>query len=293
MFHQDKVERLVFWRSFLAPKVAARWREFIDGYYKRAGADGPGHRVFAKPLRSYMHRAFGPKQRLSALLAHYHWMDERFSPNFIRQLCLGDALDFAVLAGKKGAVFHLRLSASIVLATQREGELAIAIVRAADNFCLSRISFSFAPYKNGQALVIGGVQGPETGFKRDVIDATRNLYGLRPKDAVLLAVRAVAEEFAPCPVLAVSDANHILRRLQDVSKHSSYDEYWRERGALPGSPFGFVFGPLAALADLATARERAKSEIIAGISALLRANRLMAEPKLRAALQVATRAATA
>ena len=263
----------MFWRSLLAPRVAATWREFLEAYHRRAGAPAPEARALAKPLRSYLHGRFGPRRRLSSLLDHYGHMDAYFHSAFIARLCAGEAIAIARLRGRRDRDYDLSLVSSIQLRTQREGELAIQIVGAHDGLALCRLSFAFAEADGQPCLVIGGVQGPVAGNKRAIIDATRDLHGLRPKDAALLALRAFARRLGSGVVHAVSDANHVLSRLQDQAKHSSYDDYWVERGAQPGGPFGYQFGVLHSDAA-AGAREKLKQDIVAAVDALLDANLL-------------------
>ena len=267
--HEAKARRLVYWRSFLAPRVAMQWRNFITDYYLRLGASPPASRVLAKPLRSYLMRGLGPRRRLDLLLDHHRWMDASLPTALIEKIHHEKKLSLAFLTGKKGGDYEVVLASSISGATQREGELTIGLTRLCDGLSLSRISFAFAEVAGGRALVIGGMQGPAEGQKRAIIDATRDLHGLRPKDAVLLATRALAKGLAPCELHAVKDANHILYRLQNSAKHSNYDAYWRERGAIAAAPFGFAFAPLEPLATGGKARDAAKLAIVQGVAALL------------------------
>jgi uncharacterized protein VirK/YbjX len=248
----------------LAPRVSARWTEFIRRYYRQAGAPGPVARVLAKPLRSYLHRGFGPSQRLRSLVDHYGQIDQILSLDCVQTLCRGESIVLARLDGRKDSHFLVSIAASVTLATQREGELVISIGREGADVKLSKLSLCFATIRGARALVVGGIQGPATGLKRDVIDATRELHGLRPKDAVFLAARALAGAVGASSVHAVSDANHVLNRLQDIAKFSGYDEYWRERGGKPAEPFGFVFDELGDSGGSATGRERMKDAIIQG-----------------------------
>ena len=131
---------------------------------------------------------------------------------------------------------------------QREGELAIVVASQPVGRELCRLSLCFARVDGEPAFVIGGLQGSASTFKRDVIAATRDLHGLRPKDAALLAARAMARALGFKPVHGICDANHVQRRLQDRAKFSRYDDYWTERGGNRSGPFGFVFAPLEPIA---------------------------------------------
>ncbi len=163
--------------------------------------------------------------------------------------------------------------ASVVAIMQREGELAIYLARGLSEPKLCRLSLSFSKIAGRLSLVIGGIQGPLTAYKRDVIDATRDLHGLRPKDAVFLAARAMAQALSVDAIHTVSDANHVLKRLQDKSKFSNYDAYWLERGGVAEGPYGFVFGPLEPIAASEDKREAMKIAIVEGMNAFVSAHR--------------------
>ena len=136
----------------------------------------------------------------------------------------------------------------------------------------------FARIDGEPAVVVGGLQGPASAYKREIIDATRDLYGLRPKDAALLAARAFARALGFNVLHAVCDANHVLRRLQGTAKFSHYDDYWLERGGIRGGPFGFVFGPLEATAPSGDRRDATKAAVVAGMEAFVAAHRALRRP---------------
>ena len=106
-----------------------------------------------------------------------------------------------------------------------------------------------------------------------MIDATRELHGLRPKDAVLLAARALAAAVGAQSVHAVSDANHVLKRLQDIAKFSGYDDYWIERGGAPGGPYGFILEALEDPGAGAKRRDDIKAAIVEGVNVFARDHR--------------------
>lgn len=269
----DKALRLYLLRSLLAPTVSARWRRFISEFHRQAGAARPVARVLAKPLRNYVHRGFWPRRRLDLLIEHYHWFGAFFSRDCVRRVCSGEALPVVALQGRKGTQYCLFVVASVVAIMQREGELAIYLAKGPNEPKLCRLSLSFSNVAGKLSIVIGGIQGPLTAHKRDVIEATRILYGLRPKDAVFLAARAMAQALSVRAVHAVSDANHVLKRLQDKSKFSNYDAYWLERGGVAEGPYGFFFGPLGPIAASDNKRDAMKIAIVEAMNDFVRAHR--------------------
>jgi uncharacterized protein VirK/YbjX len=268
-----KAFRIYLLRSLLAPLTSARWTRFIRNLHSALDVAPPVARVLVKPVRSYVHRAFAPRQRLALLLQHYRWLQALFARDFVARICAGEVIPVVALEGRRGGAYGIFVAASVVALMQREGELAIYFARGPGGEKLCRISLCFAEVGGELAMILGGIQGPQSIYKREIIDATRDLYGLRPKDAALLAARAMAQALGISAVHAVSDGNHVLRRLQDKTKHSSYDAYWLERGGLAGGRYGFVFGALEPILASDDRREAAKIAIVAGVDAFVRERR--------------------
>jgi hypothetical protein len=273
-----KAFRAYLLRSLLVPVTAIRWRRYIRALHRDVGAAAPPTRVLAKPVRRFVHRAFWPRQRLALLLEHYRWLTELFSREFLARLWAEAPLPVVALNGRRGGDYELFVIAANAVYMQREGELAIVVAGRPTGRELCRLSLCLARVDGEPAIVVGGLQGPASIFKRDVVDATRDLYGLRPKDAALLAARALARALGFNVLHAISDANHVLRRLQDKAKFSRYDAYWSERGGKPGGPFGFVFGPLEATAPSSDRRDATKAAIVAGMEAFVAAHRAPRQP---------------
>ncbi|MGA2491436.1 MAG: DUF535 family protein [Roseiarcus sp.] len=265
-------------RSLLAPVSSARWRRYIRALYRAVAAAPPPVRVLAKPVRRYVHRDYWPRQRLALLFEHYRWLRALFSRDFLARLFAEAPLPVVELSGRRGGEYALFVIAANVVYMQREGELAIVVAKRSTGRELSRLSLCFARVDGEPAIVVGGLQGPASIFKRDVIDATRDLYGLRPKDAALLAARAMGRALGFKALHGVCDANHVLRRLQNKTKFSRYDAYWSERGGKRGGPFGFVFGPLEASAPSGDRRDATKAAIVAGMEAFVAAHRAPRRP---------------
>ncbi|MGD0642878.1 MAG: DUF535 family protein, partial [Roseiarcus sp.] len=196
----------------------------------------------------------------------------------VRRICAGETIVVAELEARKGARYCLAVAAAAKVSMQREGELAFYLFKRGQDVELSRISLAFGRIDGELAVVVAGLQGPQGGRKREVIEATRELHGLRPKDATLLAARALARELGARSVHAIADRNHVLRRLQDQSKLSHYDSYWLERGAIPGGPYGFVFAPLGAVESDGKGRSAAKAAIVDGLETFARVHSRVAAP---------------
>jgi hypothetical protein len=93
-------------------------------------------------------------------------------------------------------------------------------------------------------IAIGGLQGSkEPEAKRAVIDATRDLCGLRPKDAALLVMEGIAIGGGADHVLGVCDARHTINYRSPekrACKRADMNRYWIDRGGCEGGEFGFA-----------------------------------------------------
>jgi len=271
-YYEAKGLRTYLLRSALAPFSSWRWNRFITAFHARVGAPPPLARVLAKPLRSYLCAGLGPRQRVATLIEGYECLEARFNAGFLARFCAGDKMPLFSFEARKGARFTLFCSATVDQALQREGEIALFLVKADPEVTLCRIATTFAKVDGKVTMTIGGLQGPQSAHKRDVIDSTREMYGLRPKDAALLVARAFAQAAGAEALHAVSDANHVLARLQDTAKFSSYDAYWLERGASAGGPYGFIFPPLGDDDADDSKRSALKRSLIEATRAFVRAN---------------------
>ncbi len=203
---------------------------------------------------------------------HYQPVRQLFSSECVRRVCAGEPIVVAELEARKASVYHLAIAASTRVSMQREGELAIFLVKRGVEEPVSKLSLALARVDGHLAVLIAGLQGPSVGHKRDVIDATRELHGLRPKDATLLAARAFARAVGATSVHAIANLHHVLDRLRGDSKLADYDAYWRERGAAAGGPLGFVFPPLGEVAAAGAGRAAVKAAIVTAMGRLVSAN---------------------
>ena len=270
--YEAKGRRTLWLRALTAPVSAIRWTRYLTALHARVGAATPLARALSKPLRAYLRRDFWPPRRLAILRETWDWLETRFAPAFLKRLCDNDDSLVMEIKARKNSRYGIYIGAAVGAAMQREGEIAIYCARSPQDEKLCRASFSVATVDGRKALVIGGIQGPPATAKREVIDATREMFGLRPKDAVLLAVRAFAAEAGLAEVHAVSDARHVLSRLANTSKFSNYDEYWRERGARCAGPYGYVFEPLEISGPDGSKREALKCAIVDSVAEFVAAN---------------------
>ncbi len=203
------------------------WVRFIDGYYGRyTGETAPVELVRTKFLRSFYSRKLSPVARLGRLKAHYQFLESHFRDQLIRTLLSGVEIRLAAMTGKSGTLYDIGLAQHPRY--RAEGDLTLFLRRRGEDVALAALTFSFG----ASALRIGGLQGPQADDgKQRVVDATRDLNGLRPKGAVLSALYDLAAVFGVADIEAVGMKNHPL----NDGRHAVFadnDGFWAEQGAL-------------------------------------------------------------
>ena len=200
------------------------WVRFIDGYYDRyTGETAPVELVRTKFLRSFYSRRLSPVARLGRLKAHYDFLEAHFRDHLVRTLLSGVEIRLASMTGKSGGLYDIGLAQHPRY--RAEGDLTLFLRRRGED-ALASLTFSFGP----GTLRIGGLQGPQADDgKQRVVDATRDLNGLRPKGAVLSALYDLAAVFGVGDIEAVGMKNHPL----NDGRHAVFadnDGFWAEQG---------------------------------------------------------------
>lgn len=216
-------------------------------------ADEGFHFYVLEPLRPFLCAGLKVDQRLRISLSHHRLLAGLVAPKTLKAIWADRPTHLCTLQGRRESRYVLWLNAAEYV---REGSLEIFIARETQEgeppVALARASFSLcavAETGGRRTLLIGGLQGcPQVIGKRAIIDATRDLKGMRPKTAVALAAQSFARHAGCLKVLAVSDATHVIN-LRGVAKREQkaahYDEFWRERGGDAEGFFGFEL-PLVA-----------------------------------------------
>ncbi len=242
-----------------------RWVRFIDGYYDRyTGGAAPVEMVRTKFLRSFYSRQLKPAARLARLRAHYDFLETRFRAHMVRTLLSGVEIRLGSMSGKSGTLYDIGVAQHPRY--RAEGDLTLFLRRRGDEVALAALTFSFASgagsfasdagsfasgggsFAAGEgstpALRVGGLQGPQADDgKQRVVDATKDLNGLRPKGAVLSAFYDIAALFGVTDIEAVGMKNHPL----NDRRHAVFadnDSFWAEQGA-QATPSGDFRLPVA------------------------------------------------
>lgn len=230
------------------PNTFSAWLSELESFRARFGLDETGLQSYVgEPLRPFMRAGLTVEQRLQISRSHHAAIGSLLSPHVIRNIWAHRLTKLGVVEGRRDSRFALWLGAAEYV---REGGLEIIFARETTDgsapMPLARTSFSLGTTRetnNKRTLLIGGLQGgPRCAGKRAIIDATRDLRGMRPKTAVAVAAQAFAE-FARCQAIwAVSDETHVINergKKTREQKAASYNSFWQERQGKQQGFFGY------------------------------------------------------
>lgn len=235
---------LLFWIRFAAnPPLTLGWWRWMATFAAARGYPFPHDALLQKPLSKFLVYGLSGSQRLGLLVDHFTIAEKILSRESMVRLWQGEALEMGEVQGRCEKYVCL-----LVLADRcggrHEGAFAIKLLRTRDKatLCTVRFTFVYEGEGEGYTFVVGSMQGPRNA-KRLIVDATRDLSGLRPKEAVLMVLQGLVAEGRAKHFQAVSQAKHPIRyrraRRQSMMV-SDMDGFWCERSGDPNDTYGFV-----------------------------------------------------
>jgi len=255
-----------FLRTLLAPRSTLQWLRFLNDFAAQHTLASPHDDLVQKNLFFFLVYRMPRRSRLNILTEHFDLARQLLDPHMLRTLWIGGSIGLGTVCGRDHQ-YCLQLLLSDHCGTQHEGVFTVRLVRAVDQALLCKASFVFVRRPcDSYSLIVGGLQGAahETA-KRTVISATRDLGGLRPKDAIMLFLRGVLAHThsTTTHLIAVSNSSHVInyRVSRDRRKKlPDMDAYWRERGGLAFPPFGFQI-PLDPMINDGSGSRRSNAKI--------------------------------
>jgi len=216
-------------RALLYPQQTNSWLDLLNSHSVMRDLAHAQPRLIHKIYRPWLSQRMCRRQRLSALTDHYR---------FILQQGLGQVVaaaarrpvELASFTGKSGTHYSIALCAIVPM--EREGELVLQL-RTGDMLVYS-VAFSFLREERQVQVGIGCIQGPQCGAGLDLArEATRDLFGLRPKNLLVRLVRQIGHA-SGCPrMVLVGNGNRAVARksLRQGKVKADYDSLWLEMGA--------------------------------------------------------------
>lgn len=221
-----------------------RWFRFLSRFERQHRLGCPHDDLLRKKTYKFFAHGLSGSRGFDLVADHFRLAAAALPRERLEAAWHGRPMEIGMVAGKRDA-YALNMTLAVHSGTAHEGTFSIRLTRQSDRLDLVRLSFLlYALRGGGYTVAIGGIQGNRRqDAKRAVVDATRDMGGLRPKDAALLVMEGIALSAGADHVLAVSDTRHTInyraasRRLR---KHADMDEYWLDRGGQAGGEFGFL-----------------------------------------------------
>ncbi|MBS0469802.1 MAG: DUF535 family protein [Proteobacteria bacterium] len=229
--------------------IRDHWIPFLDGFVAENGLPPPGADLLLKPVNQYVILDLPPRTRVRLLSEHYRLMAKFATPGVLRAVWENGVFDAGTFEGRTNR-YRLSFCGTAVHQTRKEGEMTIVLGEDGGE-PLAKLTLILNANESGrQGVMIGGVQGPRNAAAKEiVVSATRDMYGLRPRDAVLLAAGAIGAAIGARESWGVSGdlhVHHARSRRHQKKFHADYDAFWAERGAERAWPFGWILAVPAA-----------------------------------------------
>jgi hypothetical protein len=224
------------WRFVRSPIETLRWLETLERVCVRAGVETAPYRLARKASQKFLRRALPRAATINLLTTHYERLLLALGSQNVGRILSGEVIVAAEIAGRSAVPYRLCLARETL--NSREGELIVNLVRKDDDRRVASLSVVVGAMAPGRPvnLWIGGLQGSNGADSKAVtVRATRDLWGLRPKDLLMHAAYALADVFEVESIEAVSNAGHVLQPAKGVKEgwRADYDAFWRECGGAP------------------------------------------------------------
>jgi len=234
---------VLFWLRFAAhPLLTIGWWRFLAGFAAARAFPAPHDVLLQKPLSKFLVYGMRNSGRLARLVEHFLVAEKILARETMMRLWQGERLEIGVVNGRNEA-YTCRIALADLCGGRHEGVFAVELVRTRDKalLCTGRFTFLRQGSEGGYTFVIGSMQGPRNG-KRLIVEATRDLLGIRPKEAILIVLQGLTVEGGMPYFLAVSRARQPIqyrRRKRRSMMLSAIDAFWAERSAEPEDVYGF------------------------------------------------------
>ncbi len=206
---------------------SAKWVRFIHELYLRHGfSHAPILLVRKKCYFKYLIRDLSFADRVRRIEDHYNVASKLFSNDFMKTILAMDETVLAKITGKSGKSYEFYFGQRPELSS--EGELSVFLREFGAIENLATLTFTLSHIGTNTKITIGGLQGPRAkNAKASIVDATRDLHGLRPKSAVIFALYGILGCLKVADLEAVSLANNPSKRIGKTF-FADNDSFWSE-----------------------------------------------------------------
>ncbi|MGC6387618.1 VirK/YbjX family protein [Ewingella sp. S1.OA.A_B6] len=215
-------------RTLWSPRVTLNLLDYLAQHPQRDEILKAMPSLPCKLHRVYQSVNISRGTALKNIIAHYDHLASHVPPAISYALLSAKPLNIAVLEGKEGQRFDLRLNA--VSHFDKEGETSLMLINETGE-SVATVTFSLIDYQGQPTLFIGAIQGPKAYVEHAEIQrATKACHGLFPKRLVMEAVMQVAELTQMTQIVAVSKHTHIYEHPRYKKRKgmvlADYDSFW-------------------------------------------------------------------
>lgn len=235
---------LLLWLRFAAnPLLTIRWWRFLAEFTATRGLPPPNDELLQKPLSKFFVFGMSSSERLTLLTDHFSIAERILSRESMMSLWRGEWLAMGTVPGR-GETYACFIALADRSGGRHEGAFAVKLLRVRDQAVLCTARFMFLRQGSGDryTFVVGSMQGPRNAKQR-IVEVTRDLSGLRPKEALLVVLQGLSIEGGMQHFLAVSQAKHPIhyrRGSRQSMMLQNIDAFWAERSGEPEETFGFT-----------------------------------------------------
>jgi uncharacterized protein VirK/YbjX len=223
------------WPALIAIREIVRYLRATDNpLLKREQREAPAIREFI--FRPYVSNRWGLRRRLTEIANHYRLIQDRIPFLDLRNDEYYEVMQYDVPDNT------LRIVMDRPPWMRREGQFGLSLFYGTDRIYTAMLHLSGTP--DHLQLIVGNLQGDGRDRLAIYRTLTKVMHGMRPRDFLIHVVRIMAGELHCREVLGICDAGHrSAHSFSRAAKLATYDEIWREHGAVWNSESAFFSMP--------------------------------------------------
>ena len=222
------------WGVVRSPAPLSRWQDFTADSLPANTPDRTSICLTYKVYRPYLRPWITPRETVEYMVSHYKIMKASLFAPILADVLAEKKLVVAQMQGKNGGLYEILCS----IVTTKEGEICFSFKDDQTGAILASVKGTVVSDEQKISFIIGGLQGAKPPFGRnEIVRATRDLNGLRPKQAVMHALAGFVQALGGNLLLAPGVSNHISQRgwrrffAKKRRITADYDDFWQEIGA--------------------------------------------------------------
>ena len=208
------------------PVALFRWLDLIHHRPELKFWSTHSPRLFIKPSRHYISRAYRFRERATRIESHYVLLDSLVSRVTIEALATSQLIPLAEFYGKSGDLYQIVIRKTDKF--DREGELGLVLLNATQHRAIYYLIFSLNTVHGERNMEIGCLQGGKGPDSAELIKAaTKDALGNRPKMLLTEALYVLANAWGIRNIYGIANE---FRIFNSSRTYADYDAFWSEIG---------------------------------------------------------------